>query len=236
MSDRTEDRVEAGEGAPLLGLEEITKSYVHQGNLIEVLKGLSFTLHVGETVAVVGASGVGKSTLLHVMGSLDPPTEGRVLFEGRDIYAMDRLTLSRFRNHTIGFVFQFHHLLPELSALENAMLPALISRAPRAEAETGAREILGKVGLGARLAHRAGELSGGEQQRVAIARALVMRPKLLLADEPTGNLDWATGQEVVELLQFLNREQGTAMVIATHNLKLAEQMTRQMEIAGGKIR
>lgn len=221
---------------PMLILEAVHKSFTHHGNLIEVLKGIDLSLYEGESVAIMGASGVGKSTLLNIMGSLDPPTQGLVRFEGKDVYAMDSTTLSRFRNRQIGFVFQFHHLLPELNALENAMMPALIARYPKERALQMAREALEKVGLGKRTTHRAGELSGGEQQRVAIARALLMRPKLLLADEPTGNLDWATGQDVAEILFQLNREEALSLVVATHNLKLAEKMSRQMEIVGGKTR
>jgi lipoprotein-releasing system ATP-binding protein len=189
----------------------------------------------GESVAVMGASGVGKSTLLHMMGSLEPPTEGRVRFMDRDLYALDEPGICRLRNQEIGFVFQFHHLLSEFSALENAMIPALIGRISRETARAMATRILNRVGLGHRLMHRPGELSGGEQQRVAIARALVMNPKLILADEPTGNLDWATGEEISELLFDLNREVGLTMVVATHNSKLAAGMSKQMEIVGGRI-
>jgi lipoprotein-releasing system ATP-binding protein len=159
-----------------------------------------------------------------------------VRFKDHNIYEMDGLALSRFRNTEIGFVFQFHHLLPEFNALENAMMPALIARRPSKRAGEMAREVLEKVGLQRRLNHRAGELSGGEQQRVAIARALVMHPKLILADEPTGNLDWSTGQEVADLLLRLSRDEGVAMVVATHNERLAEKMSRRMEIFNGRIR
>ena len=200
-----------------------------------VLKGIDLEVNPGQSLAIMGASGVGKSTLLNIMGSLEPPTTGIVKFKGRNVYEMLEPALSRFRNTEIGFVFQFHHLLPEFNALENAMMPALIARFPKKQAAEMAQEVLVKVGLEKRLNHRSGELSGGEQQRVAIARALVMRPKLLLADEPTGNLDWSTGQEVAELLISLNKEEGVAMVIATHNERLAEKMSRQMEIVDGRI-
>lgn len=200
-----------------------------------VLKGIDLEVNPGQSLAIMGASGVGKSTLLNIMGSLEPPTAGVVKFKGRNIYEMLEPGLSRFRNTEIGFVFQFHHLLPEFNALENAMMPALIARLPAKQAEEMARDVLLKVGLETRLNHRAGELSGGEQQRVAIARALVMRPKLLLADEPTGNLDWSTGQEVADLLIRIKEEEGVAMVIATHNERLAEKMSRRMEIVDGQM-
>jgi lipoprotein-releasing system ATP-binding protein len=219
----------------LLALEDVHKTFTHHGNLIEVLKGINLELKPGESLAIMGASGVGKSTLLDIMGSLEPPTKGVVRFTDRNLYEMDAAALSRFRNREIGFVFQFHHLLPEFNALENTMMPAMIARYSKKEAFGIARDVLEKVGLGKRLTHRSGELSGGEQQRVAIARALIMRPRLILADEPTGNLDWLTGQEIVDLLLRLNREEGVAMAIATHNHRLAEKMSRQMEIVGGRI-
>ncbi len=219
----------------MLSLEGIYKSFTHLGNKIEVLRGVDLVVRQGDSLAVTGASGVGKSTLLNIMGSLDRPTEGVVKFGDRNVYQMEEAVLSRFRNREIGFVFQFHHLLPEFSAIENAMMPALIARNPRKKAAEMAREVLEKVGLGKRLTHRAGELSGGEQQRVAIARSLTMKPKLILADEPTGNLDWLTGKEIADLMLRLNREEGVAMVIATHNSRLAERMSRHMEIVNGQI-
>jgi len=219
----------------LLYLIDICKSYLHHGNQIAVLKGIDLEVAPGQSLAIMGASGVGKSTLLNIMGSLEAPTTGTVKFRDRNVYKMAGPTLSRFRNTEIGFVFQFHHLLPEFNALENTMMPALIARIPKKQTEEMAREVLAKVGLEKRLNHRAGELSGGEQQRVAIARALVMRPKLLLADEPTGNLDWSTGQEVADLLFSLNKAEGVAMVIATHNKRLAEKMSRRVEIVDGRI-
>jgi len=220
---------------PLLVLEDIHMTFTHHGNLIEVLKDIDLVVNPGESLAIMGASGVGKSTLLDIMGSLEPPTKGVVRFTDRNIYEMDPAALSRFRNREIGFVFQFHHLLPEFNALENTMMPAMIARYPKKEASEMARDVLEKVGLGRRLTHRAGELSGGEQQRVAIARAIIMRPRLILADEPTGNLDWLTGQEIVDLLLQLNREEGVAMAIATHNHRLAEKMSSRMEIVKGRI-
>ena len=226
---------EGAEKAYLMILEDIHMSFAHHGNVIHVLRGISLAIEPGESIAIVGASGVGKSTLLNIMGSLEPPTEGKVWFLGDDLYSMAEAELCRIRNREIGFVFQFHHLLPELTALENVMMPALIARVERHRAQEMAREVLEKVGLGNRLRHKSGELSGGEQQRVAIARALIMRPKLILGDEPIGNLDWLTGKEVAELLFRLNEEEEITMVVATHNKELAGRMSRQMEIVGGRI-
>ena len=220
----------------MLRLENIHKSFTHHGTLIEVLTGIDLEIKEGASLAIMGASGVGKSTLLHIMGSLDLPTKGVVRYGNRDVYEMSEKDLSRFRNREIGFVFQFHHLLPELNALENAMMPALIARYSYKAATDMAKDVLEKVGLEKRLTHRAGELSGGEQQRVAIARALIMNPKLILADEPTGNLDWLTGQEIADLLFRLNKEEHVGMVIATHNQRLAEKMSRQQEMIGGRFK
>ncbi|MBN1104176.1 MAG: ABC transporter ATP-binding protein [Deltaproteobacteria bacterium] len=219
----------------MLALENVHKSFRHNGNLIEVLKGIDLVVRQGESVAVIGASGVGKSTLLNIMGSLEPPTAGLVRFQDRVLTELDESELCMLRNREIGFVFQFHHLLPEFTALENTLIPALIARLGGRSAHEMAVDILGKVGLGRRLNHRTGELSGGEQQRVAIARALIMRPKILLADEPTGNLDTATGEGVGDLLLQLNSDQGLAMVVATHNQRLAEKLSRRMEIMDGHI-
>ncbi|MFC1884040.1 ABC transporter ATP-binding protein [Thermodesulfobacteriota bacterium] len=219
----------------MLELEDIYKSFPHRGKVIEVLQGVTLRVGPGDSIALIGASGVGKSTLLHVMGSLEGPTRGSVRFGNRNIYDMNESELSSFRNKEIGFVFQFHHLLPEFNAMENTMIPALIARYDKSEAAEFASEVLSKVGLGHRLTHRVGELSGGEQQRVAIARALVMKPKLILADEPTGNLDWSTGEEIVNLLLHLNKEEDVSMVIATHNLRLAKKMTKQLELTGGLL-
>jgi lipoprotein-releasing system ATP-binding protein len=224
-----------GSNSNMLHLENIYKSFTHHGTLIEILNGIDLEIEEGDSLSIMGASGVGKSTLLNIMGSLEPPTEGSVRFGARDVYKMSEADLSLFRNREIGFVFQFHHLLPELNALENTMMPALIARYSHGDAADKAREVLGKVGLEKRLTHRAGELSGGEQQRVAIARALIMNPKLMLADEPTGNLDWQTGQEIADLLFRLNTEEHVAMVIATHNQRLAEKMSRQKEMIGGRF-
>jgi lipoprotein-releasing system ATP-binding protein len=195
---------------------------------------VDLTFSHGEKVAIVGASGVGKTTLLHVLGTLDRPTAGKVLYEGKDIFNMNEKDLAFFRNREIGFVFQFHHLLPEFNALENTMMPCLIQGLPKREASSLAEAILDVVGLEERLSHKPGELSGGEQQRVAVARALVLGPKVLLADEPTGNLDTKTGESVFDLLQELNQTKGVTLIIVTHNLRLAEKMTRQIQLVDGK--
>jgi lipoprotein-releasing system ATP-binding protein len=239
MNDNaSEEALEAGgtSDSPLLTFDGVSKSFVHLGSTIEVLRGIDLKLYPADSLAITGVSGVGKSTFLNIMGSLDSPSGGTVKFNGLNIYEMDQRRLSRLRNRDIGFVFQFHHLLPELNALENTMMPALIARYSRKQAMHMAEDVLCKVGLEMRLTHRAGELSGGEQQRVAIARALIMKPRLILGDEPTGNLDWATGEEIAELLLRLNREAGIAMVIATHNQKLAEKMSKKMELIDGRIR
>ena len=219
----------------MLELRNIHKSFQLNGTTIDVLKGIDILISPGESVAVIGASGVGKSTLLNIMGTLEPPTEGTVRFEGRDVNKMDESDLCRLRNNEIGFVFQFHHLLPEFNALENTIMPALIARSDRVTSRKGAKEILIDLGLGNRLNHRIGELSGGEQQRVAIARALLMNPRLLLADEPTGNLDRVTGEEIIDLLLRIREERGLSMVIATHNHRVADKMSKVMEIVDGQI-
>ncbi|MFC1533045.1 ABC transporter ATP-binding protein [Thermodesulfobacteriota bacterium] len=219
----------------MLEISNIHKSFRHNGNIITVLNGIDIIIDSGESVAVMGASGVGKSTLLNIMGTLEPPTEGTVRFGEQDVSKMDETGLCHLRNREIGFVFQFHHLLPEFNALENVIMPALIARVSKQSSMETAREILINVGLEKRLNHRIGELSGGEQQRVAIARALSMRPKLLLADEPTGNLDRVTGEEIIDLLLRIKTEEGLSMIIATHNQRLAGKMSKQMEIIDGKI-
>jgi lipoprotein-releasing system ATP-binding protein len=220
---------------PLCEITNLCKSYFMDGKRIDVLKGVDLTIEEGELLSLTGASGVGKSTFLHVVGTLDAPSAGRIVFEGREVTSLDDAELARFRNRALGFVFQFHHLLPEFSALENVMMPALIQRVPRAEARERAAALLDSVGFGDRLAHKPGELSGGEQQRVALARALVMRPKLLLADEPTGNLDPATGDGVLEVLRDLNRRLGIAAVVVTHNEALARSMPRQLRLHDGRV-
>jgi lipoprotein-releasing system ATP-binding protein len=211
----------------------LTKEFLHGGTVIPVLRGLDFELHPGEVASVVGASGVGKSTLLQVLGTLDAPTRGSITFDGVALTAMSATRLAEFRNREIGFVFQFHHLLPEFTALENTMMPGLILRLPRTECVARATAMLGRLGLGHRLTHRPGELSGGEQQRVALARALLLHPRLLLADEPTGNLDTKTGRQMHELFFELNRELGTTILIVTHNNELAAQAPRHLRMADG---
>lgn len=202
---------------------------------LHILKGVTFDIKIGEILSIVGASGVGKSTLLTLLGALDRPTSGKILFEGIDIFAQTDLALAQFRNEKIGFVFQFHHLLHEFSALENVMMPGLISRMSSKKLKTAALELLDGVGLSHRVHHKPGELSGGEQQRVAIARALVLKPKLILADEPTGNLDTHTSDEVFDLLKSLNQQLGMTFVFVTHNEKLSLQADRRITMVDGDI-
>ncbi|HJZ85884.1 MAG TPA: ABC transporter ATP-binding protein [Polyangia bacterium] len=225
---------EARGGAHIV-VEKLCKTFLHGGRRLEVLRGIDLSIQPGERVSVVGASGVGKSTLLHIVGTLDAPSSGSIRFDGRDVTQLSAAQLAAFRNREIGFVFQFHHLLPEFTALENVMMPALIQRVQRPQAERGARAILERVGLSERLTHRPGELSGGEQQRVALARALVMDPKLLLADEPTGNLDSRTGEGIHQLLIELNRERGMTMLVVTHNPELASHMPRRLTMVDGQL-
>jgi lipoprotein-releasing system ATP-binding protein len=213
----------------------VHKSYWLGAKEIHVLRGASFALAAGEMASLVGPSGVGKSTFLHVIGTLDPPTAGEVLFEGRDAFAMSEEEVATFRNRSVGFVFQFHYLLPEFTALQNTSMPGLISRLSREQAEAQAKEMLEIVGLGHRLDHKPGELSGGEQQRVALARALVLKPRLLLADEPTGNLDEATGEGIHQLLIELNQRLGIGAIVVTHNPRLAERMPRRLRLAEGLV-
>jgi lipoprotein-releasing system ATP-binding protein len=219
----------------LLEVRGLYKSYGNGTATVDVLKGIDLTVEAGDTVALVGPSGAGKSTLLHLMGTIDRPSKGDVLFDGKDVYALSDQPLAAFRNRSIGFVFQFHHLLPEFTALENVMMPLLIGGTKKALAEDTARGLLNDVGLSHRTTHRPGELSGGEQQRVAIARALVRSPRLLLADEPTGNLDMKTSEEVHALLYSIQRQTGISLVIVTHNEQLAAGMARTVRIVDGRI-
>jgi lipoprotein-releasing system ATP-binding protein len=202
---------------------------------LRVLNDIDLDIRTGEMLAIVGASGVGKSTMLHILGGLDRPTSGRVLYGDVDVFGLSSDRLARFRNERVGFVFQFHHLLPEFSALENVMLPALIRGTEPAAAAATALKVLADVGLGDRAHHRPGELSGGEQQRVAVARALVLSPDAVLADEPTGNLDAHTGETIHELLQKINKERGITFVIVTHNDRLAIRADRVLRMADGKL-
>jgi lipoprotein-releasing system ATP-binding protein len=216
-------------------VRDLTKRFPRDGEHVDVLKGLTLDIGPGELVAVVGPSGAGKSTLLHLLGALERPTSGEIRYGETAISALSDAALAEFRNRRVGFVFQFHHLLPEFTALENVMLPLLIRRLPVAEARGGARTLLGQVGLEGRLTHRPGELSGGEQQRVALARALVGEPAVLLADEPTGNLDSKTGHEVFELLRQINRERRLTCVMVTHNEALAAQADRVLHMLDGRL-
>ncbi len=202
---------------------------------LHVLKDIELDIQKGEMLAIVGASGVGKSTFLHILGGLDRPTSGKVLYGEVDVFGMDSDRIARFRNERVGFVFQFHHLLPEFSALENVMMPALIRGTERREAAEAAASALNDVGLGKRTDHRPGELSGGEQQRVAVARALMLKPDVVLADEPTGNLDPVTGEAVHEMLQRINRDRGVTFVIVTHNDKLSIRADRVLRMSDGKL-
>ena len=219
----------------ILKAENLSKSFTSGNTVLEILKGLYVNIRKGEMVAIVGASGVGKSTLLHILGLLESPTAGKVFYEGIDASGLKENELAKFRNEKIGFVFQFHHLLNEFTALENVMIPALIGGYKKSQAKNISDDILKSVGLAERVNHKPGELSGGEQQRVAIARALVMKPKIVLADEPTGNLDQTTGEEVFELLKKLKKEREETFVIVTHNLSLAKEADRILELKGGKL-
>jgi lipoprotein-releasing system ATP-binding protein len=214
----------------------LTKRYVDGTRRIEVLRGIDLELRQGEMIAVVGASGTGKTTLLHILGTLDRPSEGMLLYNGEDVFAKDDLTLSSFRNRTIGFVFQFHHLLPEFTALENVMMPGLIAGQESKQLKENSRDILARVDLENRTEHKVGELSGGEQQRVALARALIMKPALLLADEPTGNLDAKTGMKIFRLLQEMSTAFSLAAVMVTHNMALAGEMDRCFTLVDGLLR
>ncbi len=228
--EKDSERVES-----VIAVRNLSKSFSNGGVRIDVLKELNFDLSSGGTVAIVGASGIGKSTLLHIIGTLDRPDSGQLLFKGEDVFLYDNLKLARFRNESVGFVFQFHHLLFEFSALENAMMPALIRGMPKEKATQTAEEILVRVGLQDRLHYRVGKLSGGEQQRVALARALALKPLVLLADEPTGNLDKSNSGQIHSLLMELNREFSMTLVVVTHNTELASFMSRRVTIVDGKL-
>ena len=245
-SDETRERAgprggggEAREGpsneSSVLDARDVSKSFRQGPVVLEVLQGAALSVAAGERVAIIGASGSGKTTLLQILGGLDRPSSGQVLVDGRDIHRLTEKERGELRNRALGFVYQFHHLLPEFSALENVCMPLLVRRAPVAEARAAARQLLERVGLGQRLDHRPHQLSGGERQRAAVARALVTQPKIILADEPTGNLDGTNAQSVFALMLELNRERGTSLVVVTHDTRLADRMERVYEIEKGRL-
>ena len=219
----------------LIEATQVHKSFKTEAGELNILRGINLTIAEGEMLGIIGASGAGKSTLLHILGALDRPSSGKVLFQGKDVFSLDDARLAEFRNSSIGFVFQFHHLLPEFNSIENVMLPGLISNRPQEETENRAKQILDELGLSKRLKHRPGELSGGEQQRVAVARALLQNPKVVLADEPTGNLDTTTGNSLFDLFIELNRKNRTTFVIVTHNKTLSDHCHRVLEMADGRF-
>jgi len=218
-----------------LTVRDLCKSFDNSETRIDILKGVNLEMDAGQTLAIVGASGIGKSTLLHILGALDRPDSGAYFFDGDDIFVFDQIRLAQFRNDTVGFVFQFHYLLPEFSALENTMMPVLIKGMRKKEAREIAEAMLVRVNLKDRLNFRAGKLSGGEQQRVALARALVLKPAMLLADEPTGNLDKRNSEFVHDLLLELNDEFGMTLIVVTHNMELASYMSRTTTIVDGRL-
>jgi lipoprotein-releasing system ATP-binding protein len=220
----------------VLEARNVEKRFQQGPVTLEVLRGASVAIRAGERLAIVGASGSGKTTLLQILGGLDRPSNGHVFVDGKDIHELNERERGSLRNSAIGFVYQFHHLLPEFSALENVAMPLMVRRVPVKEAKERAAQLLDRVGLGARLTHRPSELSGGERQRAAVARALVTQPKVVLADEPTGNLDGANAQQVFALMLELNRERRTSLAIVTHDLRIAARMDRALEIDGGILR
>jgi lipoprotein-releasing system ATP-binding protein len=219
----------------LVLIEGLTKRFDHMGRTLDVLRGIDLNIHGGQILAIVGPSGAGKSTLLHCMGTLDLPTSGRIRLGKEELTTMSNARLAAVRNRDIGFVFQFHHLLPEFTALENIAIPGLIQGRPKKEMEKRAAALLEEVGLSHRATHRPGELSGGEQQRVAVARALALDPKLVLADEPTGNLDTATSDAIHDLFFQINRQHGTTIIVVTHNPAFAERMPRVVKLRDGVV-
>lgn len=220
---------------PLIECRGLVKTYTDTAEPVKVLRGLDLIVHRGDMIAILGVSGVGKTTLLYILGLMERPTKGRVLFEGKDIFNdKSDAELSHFRNREIGFVFQFHHLIPEFSIVENVMMPAIIAGKPRAQAQAMATEALAHLGVEHRAEHKAGEISGGEQQRVAVARALVMRPKVVLADEPTGNLDKETAMRMHGEFQSLNQKLGITFLVVTHNADLAARMASAVRLVDGK--
>jgi len=222
-------------GDDFISIKDLSKSFKGKDFKINILKDINFKIARGETLAVVGESGIGKSTLLHIIGTLERPDKGSILFDGRDIFLFDETKLAHFRNKSIGFVFQFHNLLAEFTALENTMIPALINGISRQDAANKAEQMLVKVGLKDRLNNRAGELSGGEQQRVALARSILLKPEILLADEPSGNLDKKNSEQIHSLIFELNKELKMTIVIVTHNIELAMYMKKSVTIIDGKL-
>ena len=220
---------------PHIRVQGLKKIFTKEETEIFALKGIELTVEQGEMVVIVGPSGAGKTTLLHILGTLDRPSGGKVFYQQEDVFSRSENGLAALRNREIGFIFQFHNLLPEFNALENVMMPALIQGVAKKEAQGMAAEVLQEVGLKNRMAHKPGELSGGEQQRLAVARALILRPALLLADEPTGNLDSATGERVMQLIFSLNQEKGVTLILVTHNESLASRFPRQITLADGKV-
>ncbi|MDD5168530.1 MAG: ABC transporter ATP-binding protein [Syntrophales bacterium] len=219
----------------MIKIDQLRKSFIKDGSKIEVLKGLDLEIKQGESLAILGVSGAGKSTLIHILGTLDHPTSGSVLFDGINVFEWPEKRLADFRNKKIGFVFQFNNLMPEFNALENTMMPALIAGIKKADAQRKAEAILADEGLDHRMTHKSGELSGGEQQRVAVARALIMEPEILLADEPTGNLDTETGKKIEDILIELNRKKNISLIVVTHNKALADRMSKEIGLRDGNI-
>lgn len=228
-------RLKTSDQGSLVQVQDLHKSFVEGGEEIRVLRGLSMELKEAERLAIVGESGVGKSTLLHILGTLDRPSSGQVTYRGKELSELSEEELSSFRNREIGFVFQFHYLLPDFDALENVMLPALIRGWEWDRARAGAARLLEMVGLKDRVGHRPGKLSGGEQQRVAVARSVILEPRLIIADEPTGDLDPDTGEEIQDLLFRLNEEKGVALVVATHNRRFAARIGHVMDLREGRL-
>ncbi len=219
----------------MIEVRGVTKSFATDNGRVDVLRGIDLVIERGERVGVVGSSGAGKTTLMHILGALDRPSSGQVVYDGQVVSALRGAALDSFRNQTVGFVFQFHQLLPEFSALENVMMPALVARKTAREASAMAVELLQEVGLGHRLTHKPGQLSGGEQQRVAIARALILSPGLLLADEPTGNLDSVTSEEIYRLLQRIHQSRDLTMILVTHSEALASRLDRVVRMVDGAV-
>jgi lipoprotein-releasing system ATP-binding protein len=222
-------------GAPFIQVKGLSKTYGMNQKQVEALKGISFDLNQGELLAIVGASGAGKSTLLHILGTLDHPTSGELFYRGVNLFSLSEAELAEFRNYKIGFIFQFHYLLPEFTALENTMMPALVRGYKKDVALEEAEKILVAVGLKDRLTHKQGELSGGEQQRVAVARALILKPEIILADEPTGNLDSRTGEAIFDLLLSLNQQLNITLLVVTHNESIASKMSRRIVLIDGQV-